>query len=105
MDTTPHPVSRFIGIIRRHMDKVLIAASGITILIGGYFTYDYRTYTDCQVQLADASQVTTTTFAESLRILLAQPPRPAEERRQAFEKLQQALQQQLDLQAELGNCK
>jgi hypothetical protein len=101
----PQPTESWLSKIRRHIDKVLIAVSGVTLLVGGYFTLDYRNYTECQVRLQEASRGTTTVFAESLRVLLAQPPRSVEERRQAFGKLQAALDQQEAIQREVGDCK
>jgi hypothetical protein len=90
-----------IGKIRQHLEKVLIAASGLVILVGGYFTWDYRSYTECQtkvndsvVQAIDANQQTMTTFREALTVLLTQPPRPPEERLAAFQRLQEALNRQ-----------
>jgi len=108
MDQAPDRLGKIrskISIIRQHLDRVLIIASGITILVGGYFTVDYRNYTNCQVRILEASQVTTTTFADSLRVLLTNPPRPVEERLEAFRRLQEALDHQRTLQTELGNCK
>jgi hypothetical protein len=90
-----------IGKIRQHLEKVLIAASGLVLLVGGYFTWDYRAYAECQakindsvVQAIDANQQTMTTFREALTVLLAQPPRPPEERLAAFQRLQEALNRQ-----------
>ncbi len=104
MVAVPESIGGKIRIIRQHIDKVLIAASGLTILIGGYFTVDYRNYVDCQVALMEESRQVTNVFADALDTLMAQPPRPVEERRKAFEDLQNALQHQRDVQLELGNC-
>jgi hypothetical protein len=101
MDT---PLYRIFLILRNNLDKMLVAASGFTILVAGYFTLDYRSYTECQAQIMKASQATNVAFAESLRTLLSQPPRPADERRHAFEELQVALDHQQAVQEKLGSC-
>lgn len=96
---------RVIDVVRKNIDKVLIAISGLTLLAGGWVTLDFKNYTDCQVQLLEASRDTTTSFRESLVVLLATPPRPIEERRQALVRLQEALQKQQQIQQQLGSCK
>jgi len=98
-------VIRIINIIRNNIDKVLVTASGVTILLGAYFTLDYKSYTDCQAQLLQASQATNVTFANSLRTLLSNPPRPVDERRHAFEELQAALDHQRAIQERFGDCR
>lgn len=101
----PTPTESWIDKVRKHVDKVLITASGIAVLISGYVTFDYRSYTNCQAHHLEASHNTNIVFAQSLRTLLVQPPRPVEERRRAFEQLQAALERQEAVQRELGNCK
>jgi hypothetical protein len=91
--------------IHNNLDRVLVAASGIALLVGGYFTLDYRSYTNCQAQILEATRNTNVVFADSLRILLSQPPRTQEERRHAFEDLQIALDHQREVQAQLQDCK
>lgn len=86
------------------MDKVLIAASGLTLLIGGYFTYDFRQTMDCQVELLEADRQFTVTFTNAMVVLLTQPPRPPEERRQAFEQVRIGLEQKRQVQEQLGSC-
>lgn len=105
MDPTHDKLKKVIIWAQEHVSKILIALSGVTILVSGYFTYDYKQYTDCQVQLQEDNRITTQVFAESLRTLLAQPPRPQAERIQAFQKLQAALDHQEAAQRELGDCK
>jgi hypothetical protein len=101
----PTPTQSWVDKIRKHVDKVLIAASGIAILISGYVTFDYRAYINCQAYHMEAAHNTNSVFAESLRVLLTQPPRPVEERRLAFERLQAALDRQERIQEQLGDCK
>lgn len=91
--------------IQKHVEKVLIAASGVAVLISGYVTLEYRSYTECQVRLQEASRATTLSFAQALQVLLAQPTRPVEERREAFVKLQETLDQQRTIQEKYGNCR
>lgn len=101
----PAPNESLIDKARKHIDKILIVASGVAILIGGYVTLDYKSYTDCQVRILEAERATTRIFNQSMQTLLSQPPRPVEERRAAFIQLQRALQEQQRIQDEVGNCK
>jgi hypothetical protein len=104
MATASKSLSRKITLLRKHLDKVLVALSGVAILASGYLTYDYKSSVDCQVQLLDADRQFTTTFTNAMVILLAQPPHPVEERRLAFEQVRIALVEKQRIQQELGNC-
>lgn len=100
----PDGLADKVGAIRKHLDKVLIAASGLTLLVGGYFTYDYKAYVDCQVQLLEADRQFTTKFTNAMVVLLTQPPRPPEERLAAFVEVRTALQEKVRVQEQLGTC-
>lgn len=97
-------LNEIVGKIRQHLEKILIAVSGIAVLISGYYTYETKQQTDCQVQLLEAGQQVTNRFAEAMDVLLAQPPHPVEERRRVLGELQIALRRQENIQAEVGNC-
>lgn len=91
--------------IRAQLSTLVLLASGVTLLVSGYFTYDYRQYTNCQVQLLESSYQVNTTFAKAMEVLLAQPPRPIEERRQVLQDLLVVLRHQESVQRELGTCR
>lgn len=100
----PAGLAEKIAAVRRNIDKILIAVSGVFILIGGYFTYDFRQTMNCQVQLLEADRQFTTTFTNAMVVLLTQPPRPPEERRAAFDQVRVALQEKQKIQQQLGSC-
>lgn len=100
------PIRIFINKLRPNLDKVLIGLAAVAMALSGVQLYNQRSYVDCQIQVndsvvraLDANQEVARVFRDSMNILLAQPPRPAEERRKAFEDLAAALNHQQEVMA------
>ena len=104
MAEIPEPVGGIITKIRQHLDKALIGLAAIAMAISGYLTYDYKQVVDCQVKLLEADRKFTGDFTSAMVILLTQPPAPVDQRRQAFERVRDALVEKQRIQTELGDC-
>lgn len=92
--------------LRNNMDKVLVGVAAVILATSGWQIYSYRSYVNCQIQVndtvvkaLDADEEVSKVFQESMNILLAQPPKSADERRAAFEKLRLALNHQQEVMA------